>query len=88
MSDELPSAIVYPDQENGPVPDAVRVCEWAVPEVAAVSAAGIATSGTVTCVLVGAQATCTFVTLLEPTVPEPLVTVHVWPEGWALTVTE
>jgi hypothetical protein len=39
-------------------------------------------------VLVGIQATCTFVTSLDATVPEPFVTVHVKPEGWALTITE
>ena len=33
------------------------------------------------------QVTATLVTLAEPTVPVPLPTVQVWPEGWVITVT-
>ena len=33
------------------------------------------------------QLTTTLVTFALPTIPEPLLTVQVWPEGWVTTVT-
>jgi hypothetical protein len=33
------------------------------------------------------QATATFVTFPDPTVPDPLETLHVWPAGFVFTVT-
>ena len=33
------------------------------------------------------QVTATFVMFAEPTVPVPLLTVQVWPDGWVFTVT-
>lgn len=61
---------------------------WVVPAVRtwlAVGAVMFAMGGVVSFV---AQIIETFVTLEDETVPEPLETVQVWPEGWDWTITE